>query len=290
MVKTIKLVIIIALILVFPMVTVFSAETKTYGELLHNLEIVYGLDEGLEEAKDITRSEMIVLLVRMLVGESEFNGYVLPEIPSFNDVPSSHWAYTEIEIAKQIGITSGLDDGSFGIDLPVTYAQTALFLARALHYDTSAMPYNNSVYLIREATGLTLKSNVGPHTALKRGQVFELISHALSKNIKDTNQLFISSLAIEEKQENQFLIDYPDAVQSYVSEAVAENSEDHMNFENGYQYSSYNLYAISLALIERYPQILEMEILGYSADARPIYVISLIHISEPTRLGMISYA
>src|SRR5665648_646696 len=95
------------------MVTVFSAETKTYGELLQNLEIVYGLDEGLEEAKDITRGEMIVLLVRMLVGESEFNGYVLPEIPSFNDVPSSHWAYTEIEIAKQIGITSGLDDGSF---------------------------------------------------------------------------------------------------------------------------------------------------------------------------------
>jgi len=275
MVKTIKLVIIIALILVFPMVTVFSAETKTYGELLHNLEIVYGLDEGLEEAKDITRSEMIVLLVRMLVGESEFNGYVLPEIPSFNDVPSSHWAYTEIEIAKQIGITSGLDDGSFGIDLPVTYAQTALFLARALHYDTSAMPYNNSVYLIREATGLTLKSNVGPHTALKRGQVFELISHALSKNIKDTNQLLLSSLTIDGNLGNQFLIDYPDAVQSYVTDAYLKNGEDLLSFGNGYQYSSYNLYAISLALIERYPQILEMEILGYSADARPIYVIRM---------------
>jgi len=72
MVKTIKLVIIIALILVFPMVKAFSAETKTYGELLHNFEIVYGLDEGLEEAKEITRGEMIVLLVRMLVGESRF--------------------------------------------------------------------------------------------------------------------------------------------------------------------------------------------------------------------------
>jgi len=275
MIKTIKLVIIIALILVLPMVTVFSAETRTYGELLYNLKIVYGLDEGLEEAKDITRGEMIVLLVRMLVGESGFNSYVLPEIPSFKDVPASHWAYTEIEIAKQIGITSGLDDGSFGIDSPVTYVQTALFLARALHYDTSTMPYNNSVYLIREATGLTLKSNVGPNVALKRGQVFELISHALSKNIKDTNQLLLSSLTIDGNLGNQFLIDYPDAVQSNVPDAYAENSEDLMNFENGYQYSSYDLYAKSLALVERYPQILEMEILGYSTDERPIYVLRM---------------
>lgn len=275
MIKTIKLLIITALILALNSIPVFSAETKTYGELLHNLEIVYGLDEGLEEAKEITRGEMIVLLVRMLVSESGFNSYVLPEIPSFSDVPASHWAYTEIEIAKQIGITSGLDDGSFGIDLPVTYTQTVLFLARALHYDTSAMLYNNSVYLIREATGLTLESNAGPHTALKRGQVFELISHALSKNIKDTNQLLISSLTIDGNLENQFLIDYPNAVQSYVTNVSSKNDEDLLNFKNGYQYSSYDLYAKSLALVERYPQILEMEILGYSTDERPIYVIRM---------------
>ncbi|MBK5247485.1 MAG: S-layer homology domain-containing protein, partial [Peptostreptococcaceae bacterium] len=273
--NVLKLLITSILILALNSIPVYSAEARTYGELLYNSGIVYGLDKGLEEANDITRSEMIVLLVRMLVGESGFNSYVLPEIPSFNDVPASHWAYTEIEIAKQIGITSGLDDGSFGIDLPVTYAQTVLFLARALHYDTSAMPYNNSVYLIREATGLTLKSNVGPHVALKRGQVFELISHALSKNIKDTNQLLLSSLTIDGNLGNQFLIDYPDAVQSNVPDAYAENSEDLMNFENGYQYSSYDLYAKSLALIERYPQILEMEILGYSTDKRPIYVIRM---------------
>ena len=275
MMNILKLLITSMLILALNSIPAFSAETRTYGELLYNLEIVYGLDEGLEEAKDITRSEMVVLLVRMLVGESGFSSYVLPEVPSFNDVPTNHWAYTEIEIAKQIGITSGLDDGSFGIDSPVTYVQTCLFLARALHYDTSTMSYNNSVYLIREATGLTLNSNVGPYVALKRGQVFELISHALSKNIKDTNQLFISSLPIEGEQENQFLIDYPDATQSYVSDAYSKNNEDLLSFENGYQYSSYDLYAKSLALIERYPQILEMEILGYSTDERPIYVIRM---------------
>jgi len=275
MTKTMRIVITITLIFALQIVTVFSAETKTYGELLYDLEIVYGLDDGLEEANQITRSEMVVLLVRMLVGESEFINYVMPVTPSFTDIPESYWAYSEIEIAKQIGITSGMDDGSFGFNLPVTYTQTDLFLARALQYDTSTMPYNNSVYLIREATGLTLKSNVSPNTALKRGQVFELISHALSKPLKDTNQLFISSLTADPKQKDQFLIDYPAAVQSYAADAYFKNGEDLLSFENGYKYSSYDLYAKSLALIERYPQILEMEILGYSTDNRPIYVIRM---------------
>lgn len=278
MTKLIKLFITIVLIFVLNLSTIYSAysaETNTYGQVLYNLKIVHGLDEGLQESSDTTRSEMIVLLVRMLVGESAFNSYALPATPSFNDVPVTHWAYTEIEIAKQIGITSGMDDGSFGVNLPVTYTQTVLFLARALHVDTSTMPYNNSVYLIREATGLTLQSTVGPHTSLKRGQVFELISHALSKTLKDTNQLFISSLIKDEQKEAKFLLDYSEAVQTYVVDAYYTGGDDLLNFNNGYQYSSYDLYAKSLELIERYPQILELEVLGYSEDLRPIYVIRM---------------
>jgi hypothetical protein len=51
----------------------------------------------------------------------------------FADVPASHWAYDEIELAARLGLVRGTGDGgSFSPDALVTRAQMATMLCRAL--------------------------------------------------------------------------------------------------------------------------------------------------------------
>lgn len=62
----------------------------------------------------------------------------LAAAPSFSDVPSSHWAYSFVETASDAGWISGYDDGTFGVDDQVTYAQMATMLVRAFYPDDFA--------------------------------------------------------------------------------------------------------------------------------------------------------
>ncbi len=55
-----------------------------------------------------------------------------PATPDFNDVPTSHPFYREIEAIFQAGITSGCGGGNFCPNNPLTRAQAAAFLAKAL--------------------------------------------------------------------------------------------------------------------------------------------------------------
>ncbi|HTY42061.1 MAG TPA: S-layer homology domain-containing protein [Thermoanaerobaculia bacterium] len=55
-----------------------------------------------------------------------------PTTPDFNDVPTSHPFYREIEALFQAGITSGCGGGNFCPNNPLTRAQAAAFFAKAL--------------------------------------------------------------------------------------------------------------------------------------------------------------
>ena len=56
-----------------------------------------------------------------------------PQRVTFSDVPSGHWAYDFVEQAAQKGWIAGYDDGSFGADDQVTYAQLSTMLVRAFY-------------------------------------------------------------------------------------------------------------------------------------------------------------
>lgn len=60
-----------------------------------------------------------------------------PSSASFYDVPTNYWAFRAIEALADSGITTGIGGGNFGPDQPVTRAQMAVFLAKALglHWD-----------------------------------------------------------------------------------------------------------------------------------------------------------
>jgi hypothetical protein len=55
-----------------------------------------------------------------------------PGSATFPDVSASFWAFQEIEALAASGITTGFPDGTFRPTAPVTRAQMAAFLARAL--------------------------------------------------------------------------------------------------------------------------------------------------------------
>ncbi|BAO45669.1 hypothetical protein TBH_C2768 [Thiolapillus brandeum] len=55
-----------------------------------------------------------------------------PATASFNDVPTDHWAFNQIEALADSGITAGCDASNFCPDATVTRAQMAVFLAKAL--------------------------------------------------------------------------------------------------------------------------------------------------------------
>ena len=57
------------------------------------------------------------------------------ETPTFTDVSKSHWAYTYVEKAQEKGWVNGYDDGRFGPNDNVTYAQLSVMLTSAFFKD-----------------------------------------------------------------------------------------------------------------------------------------------------------
>ena len=55
--------------------------------------------------------------------------------PSFSDVPSTHWAFSFVETAAENGWISGYDNGTFGVNDQITYAQLSTMLTRAFYSD-----------------------------------------------------------------------------------------------------------------------------------------------------------
>lgn len=65
---------------------------------------------------------------------------------------------------------------------------------------------------------------------------------------------------------------------SFVGNTVSANdalSDNLIDFNIASSYTSESLYKINASLVEAYPELLEMEIIGYSYDQQPIYVIRL---------------
>ncbi len=66
---------------------------------------------------------------------------VIDEFNYYNDVPRDHWALRAIDAVTYAGITSGCGGGNFCPDAPVTRAELAVMLARALHLPLRAPLY-----------------------------------------------------------------------------------------------------------------------------------------------------
>lgn len=117
----------------------------------------------------------------------------------FSDVTSDHWAYSEVDYLRSLGIASGHNDGTFKPDDNVTYEQIVKLVVASLGYDFMAESYGGypEGYL-RTASQLKILKNVGGavNTAATRQQVVVLLFNAITARylvvdgIKDGNNFY----------------------------------------------------------------------------------------------------
>ncbi|MFN3742453.1 MAG: S-layer homology domain-containing protein, partial [Anaerolineales bacterium] len=102
----------------------------TYIERLYYNGISGGYPDGTYRPENpVTRAEMAVFLIKAMNGPAYTP---LNASPSFWDT-GSHWAKNWIEALKAAGITSGYPDGTYRPENPVTRAQMAVFLLKAVN-------------------------------------------------------------------------------------------------------------------------------------------------------------
>lgn len=149
--------------------------------LLGVLGIFTGYEDGTYKPDStITRAEMAAVILRTL-GMKTTSSYT----GLFTDVADSHWAASTIQTAADAGIISGMGDGTFAPDAPVTYEQAVKMIICALNYGSYAelnggyptgyiaVATQKEVNILRNASG-----SVGEEA--KRGTVAKMIYSALN--------------------------------------------------------------------------------------------------------------
>ncbi len=92
-----------------------------------NANIVGGTGDGkFDPSGQLTRAQMAAVLVKAYKLEGE-------SARKFKDVPSSHWAYKQVHILANSGITTGNEKGNFEPNKPVNRAQFSAFLYRSIN-------------------------------------------------------------------------------------------------------------------------------------------------------------
>lgn len=150
--------------------------TETHGELLKELGLVKGDSSGLAEDRELTRGELVSILVRLKAYENL--SFTLPDKPSFSDVPKTHWAFENVEKAKAWGITTGVGDGKFGVSDKVNLQQAVTFISRLLGDEVN---WNTILSDAKLARGIYSKE-AEESKKFTRGMMFQLINLMLLQN------------------------------------------------------------------------------------------------------------
>ena len=142
-----------------------------------------GYDNGsFQPTKTVTRAEMAVIVCKMLYG-SDVNVAPYAETTVFTDVPA--WAAGYVNMAAELGITSGVGDNKFNPNAAVTTAQAALMLSKALGYfnaaDETAYAMGWELAAITRGTDIGLFGDMAltSKAGLSRDNVAEMTFNAL---------------------------------------------------------------------------------------------------------------
>jgi len=132
--KLLSLIVVLSIIFSFA-VTSGAEETISYSEAVQTLEalgIIEGSDGDLMLDKVLTRAEFVTMLMRVMNPQyRDSNVY-------FEDVNSSHWAFSDISTACTMGIVQGNYERKFLPNRPVVYEEMVKMIVCALGYGTLA--------------------------------------------------------------------------------------------------------------------------------------------------------
>jgi hypothetical protein len=161
-----------------------SSEAQNCADKLNSLGLFKGTDKGYELGRTPTRTEAIVMLIRLLgedtIATSQKYGH------PFSDVPS--WANNYVGYAYEKGLTKGLTSTAFGANSSATSAQYLTFILRALGYSESAGDFTYA-HAIDKAVEIGLVQLIERQKMMKsfsRGDSAILSFRALESGLKGT--------------------------------------------------------------------------------------------------------
>lgn len=182
---------------------------KTFGEVLQEVGILSEGGAALHAGGQLSREEMVTIINRLYREKTpenagdfdpteEYRTFTPPEKGTFSDVPQTHWAYREVEFAREKGIVRSTSSGEFGLGQRANANDGALFLIRIMGYDDEILgekiKYEDAyrrVYLLLDIRGSHVKD---PSAPLLRGDFFQMVYDALwartSKGVKFAEEAF----------------------------------------------------------------------------------------------------
>ncbi|MCI8303205.1 MAG: S-layer homology domain-containing protein [Lawsonibacter sp.] len=160
----------------------------TAATVLQELEIMVGDGENFMPDQIVTRGQMAIIVCKILYGD-RLNVSQFADSTQYTDVPANSYFNGYVNLATSLGIISGYGNGQFGPGDPVTTAQAALMLTKALGYfqgkELTGDWATDSMTAITQATKLGLfgKLNLDNNDGLSRDNVAELTFNTITKAV-----------------------------------------------------------------------------------------------------------
>lgn len=174
------------------------ADTNPYKKAITTLSLLKVIDgyddQTFKPDGAITRAEFTKLIVFML-GHQNLT-YNSGEFTDVDMSPTGHWARNYIQTAYNLGIISGMGDGTFAPESTITYEQALKMIVCTLGYDhfAQAQPVTNpddwAEKYIKQANSLGLTKNISGvdyRTGVSRGVVAQALYNALEINMYEFN-------------------------------------------------------------------------------------------------------
>lgn len=165
---------------------VYETKYSEYANALHSLGLFKGTDYGYELNRPATRTESLIMLIRLL-GEEEAALAHVGTHP-FTDVPS--WANSYVSYAYEKGYTNGYSETTFGSYEYVRVADYYTFLLRALKYVDNV----DFTWYTAEEKGLSIGLATSTDADFYRDFIAYLSYNALSQKINGTSTTLADNL------------------------------------------------------------------------------------------------
>lgn len=163
-----------------------ATDYNALADALMAMGLFRGSDNGYELEREATRTEGIIMLIRLLGEESRALSYTGSH--PFTDV--ANWASPYVAWAYNQGYTKGVSDTLFGSQDKLTYQHYMTFILRALGYteENSGFTWDGSAAYAKEA-GILNTAEYERFTGgiFYRAQVVYASYHALSAAMRDSS-------------------------------------------------------------------------------------------------------
>jgi lysophospholipase L1-like esterase len=161
------------------------------ADILHALGLFNGTDKGFELERTPTRTEALVLLIRLLGKQSEAEACT--DTHPFSDVPA--WADRYVAWAYSKGLTKGVTDTAFGGTADASAAMFVTFILRALGYDDKTGDFSYDTALAKAADIGLISPGVYDGTAgFYRDDCAHLCYAALTAKLNHSGKTLASKL------------------------------------------------------------------------------------------------